>query len=104
MSSPSFWEQVCVNFKDTNTYQDYNIGYAHTRLPFILFPCISIFLNLIIILTYIRRTCYSKKKTNEQRDSMERMLYTMTYVELILSIYWLTNSTVFYNVRYLLRK
>lgn len=98
MSQNVFWDEVCKNFENLDK-DSYNIGYAHTKVPFIIFPCISIVLNLIIILTYVRRTCDQRRKTIQQRDSMEKMLYFMTFFELILSLYWLINGIVFYSVR-----
>lgn len=100
MSKEGFWDKVCLKFDNDEKYNEYNIGYSHLTFPYILFPSISIALNLIIILTYLRRAYKKNKKTIDQRDSMEKMLYYMSYLELILSLYWLINSLVFYKVRY----
>ena len=98
MSKEYFWIKVCNNFKDQKE-ESYHLGYADKKFPFILFPGISIVLNLLIILTYLRRNCKQKQNSIYQRDSMEKMLYVMTYFELILSIYMLTNAIVFYDLK-----
>jgi hypothetical protein len=95
-----FWDKVCSQFDDIEKYREFNIGYSHMTFPYILFPSISIALNLLIIVTYLRRAYKSNNKRVDQRGSMEKMLYYMSYLELILSLYWLINSLVFYNVRY----
>jgi hypothetical protein len=95
-----FWDKVCSKFNDIEKYKEFNIGYSHMTFPFILFPTISIALNLVIIITYLKRAYQNNQQTTDHRGSVEKMLYYMSYLELILSVYWLVNSLVFYNVRY----
>jgi len=57
ISTQSFHDFVCVNFKDKSLEGGLSIGYAHNPWPFILLPSFALALNLFIIVTHIRKQC-----------------------------------------------
>lgn len=54
---------ICKNFIIENLDVNLNIGYSHTRVPFIMFPILSIILNsVVIVYSYIRKDKNSREK------------------------------------------
>ena len=49
------FDEICTNFMVPDAVANFKIGYAHTSLPFIIFPSLALMLNLFIIITHIRK-------------------------------------------------
>lgn len=58
-SSNSFFEHICENYK-TDLDKNLFIGYSNIRSPFIIIPTLAFIINLLIIITNLRRKYHMK--------------------------------------------
>lgn len=96
---------ICENFTD-EVNKNLNIGYSHSAAPFIIIPTLTVFLNIVIVATHIRKKLKNKREkiNSPPLNSIESLLFIMTWIEMMICIYWLVNGTLFNKVQTIMEK